>query len=47
MEIYSRNQDTAFAYRELLGLESMIRYEGEQAMFDLNKASLYRHGKVP
>ena len=22
MEIYSRNQDTAFAYRELLGLES-------------------------
>lgn len=40
MEIYSRNQDTAFAYRELLGLESMIRYEGEQAMFDLNKASL-------
>ena len=35
MEIYSRNQDTAFAYRELLGLESMIRYEGEQAMFDL------------
>ena len=21
MEIYSRNQDTAFAYRELLGLE--------------------------
>ena len=27
MEIYSRNQDTAFAYRELLGLESMIRYE--------------------
>ena len=30
MEIYSRNQDTAFAYRELLGLESMIRYEGEQ-----------------
>ena len=40
MEIYSRNQDTAFAYRELLGLESMFRYEGEQAMFDLNKASL-------
>ena len=39
-KIYSRNQDTAFAYRELLGLESMIRYEGEQAMFDLNKASL-------
>ena len=40
MEIYSRSQDTAFAYRELLGLESMIRYEGEQAMFNLNKASL-------
>ena len=46
MEIYSRNQDTAFAYRELLGLESMIRYEGEQAMFDLNKASLL-YGKIP
>ena len=28
MEIYSRNQDTAFAYRELLVLDSMIRYEG-------------------
>lgn len=40
MEIYAHTQDTAFAYRELLGLESMIRYEGEQAMFDLNKASL-------
>ena len=24
MEIYSRNQDTAFAYRELLGLEPLI-----------------------
>ena len=27
MEIYSRNQDTAFAYRELLGLEPLIKYE--------------------
>lgn len=40
MEIYSRNQDTAFAYRELLGLEPLIKYEGERAMFDLNRASL-------
>ena len=40
MDIYSRNQDTGFAYRELLGLEHMIRYEGEKAMFDLNRASL-------
>ncbi len=30
MEIYSRNQDTAFAYRELLGLEPLIKYEGER-----------------
>ena len=36
MEIYSRNQDTAFAYRELLGLEPLIK----RAMFDLNRASL-------
>lgn len=40
MDIYSRSQDTDFAYRELLGLEHMIRYEGEQAMYDLNRASL-------
>lgn len=40
MDIYSRSQDTDFAYRELLGLEPMIRYEGERAMFDLNRASL-------
>lgn len=40
MDIYSRSQDTGFAYRELLGLEHMIRYEGEMAMFDLNRASL-------
>ena len=40
MEIYSLNQDTAFAYRELLGLEPLIKYEGERAMFDLNRASL-------
>ena len=46
MEIYSRNQDTAFAYRELLGLEPLIKYEGERAMFDLNRASLlYDMGK--
>lgn len=51
MEIYSRNQDTAFAYRELLGLEPLIKYEGERAMFDLNRASLlydmerYREGE--
>ena len=31
MEIYSRN---------LLGLEPLIKYEGERAMFDLNRASL-------
>lgn len=52
MEIYSRNQDTAFAYRELLGLEPLIKYEGERAMFDLNRASLlydmerYREAKM-
>ena len=46
MEIYSRNQDTAFAYRELLGLEPLIKYEGERAMFDLNRASLL-YGKIP
>lgn len=46
MDIYSRSQDTDFAYRELLGLEHMIRYEGEQAMYDLNRASLlYDMGK--
>ncbi len=41
MEIYSRNQDTAFAYRELLGLEPLIKYEGERAMFILTELRSY------
>lgn len=40
MEIYSKSHDVDFAFRELLGLESLIRTEGERAFYDLNRASL-------
>lgn len=40
MEIYACSHNVAATYEELLGLEPLIKTEGERAWFDLNKASL-------
>lgn len=40
MEIYACSHNTEATYKELLQLEPMIKTRGEQALFNLNKASL-------
>lgn len=40
MEFYAVSQNAAKVYKELLGLESLIKTEGERAWFNLNRAAL-------
>lgn len=40
MEVYETSMDTRATYRELLKLESLVKTQGERALYDLNRASL-------
>jgi len=40
MEIYSRSHNAEMTYRELLMLKPLIRRQGEQYFFELNRAAL-------
>ncbi len=40
MEIYSRSHNAEMTYRELLMLEPLIRRQGEQYFYELNRAAL-------
>lgn len=38
--VYARSQNAEATYRELMALEPLIRDKGEEALFELNRASL-------
>lgn len=40
MELYSRSHNAPATYKELLRLKPLIKTEGEEALFELNRASL-------
>jgi hypothetical protein len=40
METYACSQDTEYTYQELLRLKPLIKTVGEEALYELNRASL-------
>ena len=40
MEVYAQSQNTSSTYKQLMELKPLIRTEGEEAWFQLNRASL-------